>query len=151
MQMSGRINTLVWLCKMISSFPKLIWLESCKAQASYKQEEKTKGGMVHGGTRINVTCLTVLSRAWAVVPHCSKIISCCSVTLTRKLAPEGQGWEPSARIGVLQVDGFLGTDSRGRRRWRAVSGGVHIGRRGRGRGRTTDSESWQKQEKNVVS
>lgn len=34
MQMSGRINILVWLCKMTSSFPELVWLESCKAQWS---------------------------------------------------------------------------------------------------------------------
>ena len=67
------------------------------------------------GTRINVTCFTVLSRAWAVVHHCSESTSCCSVTLPRKLAPEGQGWEPSARVGVLQVDGLMGTDRRGRR------------------------------------
>lgn len=34
--------------------------------------------------------------------------SCFSVTLTRKMATEGQGWEPSARVGVLQVDGSWG-------------------------------------------
>lgn len=42
MQMSGRINTLVWLCKIISSFAELIWSESCKTQGSSRQEESPR-------------------------------------------------------------------------------------------------------------
>lgn len=42
----------------------------------------------------------------------SKTSPCGSTDLTRRLALEGQGWEPSAQVGAMPQ----GTDNRGRSR-----------------------------------
>lgn len=147
MQIGGRINMLVWLCNMIGFL--LNWLDYKPAKhRALGAREKTQGWCgVMGHPNRRIICLTVLSRAWAIVHCCSKIISCCSMTLTRMLAPEWLGGEPSAWVGVLQVDGLMGTDSRGRRRRRAESGATDPSTRGRRWWRTTDSESPENQKK----
>lgn len=142
-----RINTLVWLCTMISFL--LNWFDD---KAARRRSLTGKGRdprvvLGDGAPRSMYHLPHDSVQSLAIVHRCSKIVSRCSMTLTRMLAPEWLNWGPSARVGVLQVDGRTGTDSREKRRRGTESEATDTDRRGRRRWRTTDSEPTEPEKK----